>query len=240
MARVQIMVAKSLKTRVLLSADSLHIVRGQGVTERVILDGTATFQLSQGDCVYLNGLSGIGKTTVLLALAHLFPLRAGQLLYCGQTVQTLGFAAWRAEVALLPQKPVIFAGSVQDNLLYPLENIAVQKIRFPSLQPTSQDLKAELQTVGLEDIPLERNAEQLSGGQQARLALIRILLTRPRVLLADEPTASLDATASSWVWQKLAQFCQHGGAVLFTSHVVSSPISAQTLHLDNATLTTTG
>ncbi|MEZ5671365.1 MAG: ATP-binding cassette domain-containing protein [Thiotrichaceae bacterium] len=160
--------------------------------------------------MYLSGLSGIGKTTVLLALAHLFPLRAGQLLYRGQTIQALGFAAWRAEVALLPQKPVIFAGSVQDNLLYPLENIAIQKIRFPSFRPTSQDLAAELQTVGLEDIPLERNAEQLSGGQQARLALIRTLLTRPRILLADGPAANLDSTTSMGL-AKAGTICENVG-----------------------------
>jgi ABC-type transport system involved in cytochrome bd biosynthesis fused ATPase/permease subunit len=231
------MVEKSLIINALLTAKSLHLVRGQGETARVILDGSATFHLSAGDCVHLNGLSGIGKTTLLWALAGLYPLHAGQLTCCGQTMREMGIAAWRANIALLPQKPVIFAGSVQDNLLYPFQNIAIQKSRAQSFsRPALPNLLTELQQIGLEDIPLERHAEQLSGGQQARLALVRALLTRPRVLLADEPTASLDTAASAWVWQQLAQFCQQGGAVLFTSHIVTTSMPLQTLDLNNATL----
>jgi len=231
------MVAKSLKMNALLSANSLHIRRGQGTTASLILNGSASFDLHAGDCVQLKGLSGIGKTTVLWTLASLYPLHAGQLRCDGQTVQQLGFASWRANIALLPQKPVIFAGSVQANLLYPLQNIAVQQTRLPnSWQLSAEQLLVELRQVGLGEIPLEREASQLSGGQQARLALIRTLLTRPRVLLADEPTASLDEMTSSLVWQRLAQFCQQGGAILFTSHAVATTISSKILHLHDATL----
>jgi ABC-type iron transport system FetAB ATPase subunit len=231
------MVEKSLIMNPLLSAKSLHILRGQGTTASLILNGSASFDLCAGDCVHLNGLSGIGKTTVLWTLACLYPLHSGQLYCGGQTVQQLGFAAWRANIALLPQKPVIFAGSVRDNLLYPLENIAIQKTRFRTLLPLSEEvLQAELQQVGLGEIPLEREASQLSGGQQARLTLVRTLLTRPQVLLADEPTASLDETTGSLVWQRLGQFCQQGGAILFTSHAVATTILTKTLYLHDATL----
>jgi|GEM_PF-2349379 ABC-type iron transport system FetAB ATPase subunit len=127
------MVEKSLRMNALLSAKSLHILRGQGMTASLILNGSASFDLGAGDCVHLKGLSGIGKTTVLWTLACLYPLHAGQLRCGGQTVQQLGFAAWRANIALLPQQLVIFAGSIRDNLLYPSENIAIQKTRFHSL-----------------------------------------------------------------------------------------------------------
>lgn len=234
---VQIMVEKSLRMNALLSAKSLHILRGQGITASLILNGSASFNLYTGDCVHLKGLSGIGKTTVLWTLACLYPLHAGQLRCGGQTVQQLGFAAWRANIALLPQQPVIFAGSVRDNLLYPLENISIQKTRFRPLSPLSTEvLQTELQQVGLGEIPLEREASQLSGGQQARLALVRTLLTRPQVLLADEPTASLDETTNLWVWQRLERFCQQGGAILFTNHAVATTILTKTLHLHDATL----
>lgn len=214
----------------LLATEALKIQRGTGNQAQLILNGTqnCAFTLESGNIHYLAGPSGVGKSTLLWTLARLHPLPAGLLWLNGQLHTKIALTRWRAEVALLPQQPVIQPGTVVDNLLYPLRTFQIQKERLKERNeslPTTEKLLTKLESIGLHNIPLERDATSLSGGQQARLALIRLLLTKPKLILADEPTAGLDEEATKLVFDTLHQFCQTGGAVLFTSHVHGEDIN---------------
>ncbi len=203
----------------LLTAKSLKIQRGDGKNTKLILNGNSdcSFTIEAGKLYHLVGASGVGKSTLLWTLARLHPLLNGALQFNGVKHTQIVVAQWRAEIALLPQKPIITTGTVLDNLLYPFHSFKIQQERHKSL-PTTQDLLKELQLVGLHDIALERDAASLSGGQQARLALVRLLLTKPQIILADEPTAGVDNTAADLVFERMLQFCETGGAIIFTSH----------------------
>jgi len=199
-----------------LSAKSIKIQRG----ENVIINNS-NFALKSGQIYHLLGASGTGKSTLLWTLARLHPLVVGTLRFKEQLQIEIPVTRWRAEIALLPQKPVLMtSGTVQENLLYPLQ-FQIQKQRLQKRHaslPTVEDLQTRLDSLGLDEIPLERQASSLSGGQEARLALIRLLLTKPAIILADEPTAGLDKGASALVFKCLQQFCQEGGTVIFSSH----------------------
>jgi putative ABC transport system ATP-binding protein len=199
-----------------LIGESLKIQRGNKL---ILKEGT--LNLESGTFYYLAGASGAGKSTLLWTLARLHPLEAGELRLNGQRHNDIAITRWRAEIALLPQKPVIISGTVADNLLYPLQTFRTQKERLHERHeslPNAEALQQALESVGLHEIPLEREAASLSGGQQARLALIRLLLTKPQLMLADEPTAGVDAAAVELIFNCLARFCELGGTVLFTSH----------------------
>jgi ABC-type multidrug transport system ATPase subunit len=200
----------------LLSANSIKIQRGKNV----ILNNS-DFALESGKFYHLLGASGSGKTTLLWTLARLHPLVTGTLRFKGEI--EIPINRWRAEIALSPQKPVLMmsSGTVQENLLYPLQSFQIQKQRLNERQeslPTKKQLETILYSLGLDDIPLERQASSLSGGQEARLVLIRLLLTKPTIILADEPTAGLDKDAATLVLKCLQQFCKNGGTVIFSSH----------------------
>ncbi len=203
----------------LLTAKSLKIQRGGGKNTKTILNGSSdcSFTIEAGKLYHLDGASGVGKSTLLWSLARLHPLLNGTLQFNDIKHTQIAVAQWRAEIALLPQKPIITTGTVLDNLLYPFHSFLVQQERHKSL-PTIQNLLKELQLVGLHDITLERDAASLSGGQQARLALVRLLLTEPQIILADEPTAGVDNAAADLVFERMLQFCETGGAIIFTSH----------------------
>jgi putative ABC transport system ATP-binding protein len=218
----------------LLTAESLKIQCGDGDGAKLILNGDAncSFTIKTGQFYYLTGPSGVGKSTLLSSLARLHPLSSGVLLLHDLRHTEIAVARWRSEIALLPQRPVIMSGSIADNLLYPLHSFRIQKERLRESLPNGETLERELYSVGLHDIPLEREATSLSGGQQARLALIRLLLTKPKLMLADEPTAGVDEAAAKLVFNRLYQFCETGGSVIMTSHLYGNRIGDTQIQLN--------
>ncbi len=142
----------------------------------------------QGGVLLLGGPSGSGKSTWLALVAGLVAPSAGGLLVAGQALGSLGGLktdAWRAQtIGFLPQKLHLSAAlTVQRNLelAFWAAGVAQDNAR----------IQAALDALGVADLA-QRLPSQLSGGQAQRVALARAVLMRPRVLLADEPTASLD------------------------------------------------
>jgi len=224
---VDVRVASS-ESEAALSATQLHLQRGQKTQAQVILcgDEQCNIHLPAGKLCHLTGKSGSGKSTLLLALARLYPLGAGNLRWHGRPHSSVSVATWRCEVGLLPQTPVMLAGTVAENLRYPVQ-LTHQQQRLSARNIITDDaaLSTLLDKLDL-DIPLNRAATELSGGQQARLALARLLLTEPDVILADEPLAGLDAHSATQVMQCLRAFCRTGGAVLMTAHTHATVLDA--------------
>jgi len=198
----------------LLRATGIVATRRADGRDARVLDGV-DIALEAGDIVELRGPSGSGKTTLLLALARLLPGAGGALELDGELSVSIAPEVWRTRVALLPQRTVLSDGSVGSNLRLPFS----LKVRERASAPDDSELRTALDGVGLDDISLERDARQLSVGQVARVALLRVLLTRPRVLLLDEPDASLDDASAAAVAAMTTRFAGDGGAVLRVSHL---------------------
>jgi len=225
------------KRSALLTAEALKIQQGLGEEKQFILDGSpqCSFTIDAGAFYHLTGPSGVGKSTLLWTLARLHPLSGGLLRWRDQVYTEIAPAQWRTEIALLPQQSVIYSTTVLENLLYPFSYFNHQKQRIKAkdrLPPSIEQLQAELEMVGLSNIPLQRQATGLSGGQQARLALVRLLLTQPQIILADEPTAGADENLAQLILQRLQKFCEQGGAIIFTSHIHGEYIKGRQIFLD--------
>ena len=153
----------------------------------------ADMDVAQGGVLLLGGASGSGKSTWLALAAGLLQASSGELTVAGQDLKQLDRVhsdAWRAKtIGFLPQKLHLSAAlSVSGNLA--LAQWAVgQKADDPKIHEA-------LAALGVGDLS-ERKPSQLSGGQAQRVALARAVLLQPKVILADEPTASLDDAAAS-------------------------------------------
>jgi putative ABC transport system ATP-binding protein len=196
-----------------LKVKNVTLQRGEGQDSKTILT-TGSFELQRGELTHLKGDSGVGKSSLLSALARLIPIQAGDLYLYNQSAQQIAPTQWRQAVAFLPQKPIMFAGTIEENLLYPLQYIKVQQKPLP----THEQLHEQLNLLGLNNINLQQLAHTLSGGQQARLALARLLITQPQIILADEPMANVDADTAEMIYKRLQQFCAEDGVVLITRH----------------------
>ena len=148
-------------------------------------------EAAQGDVLLLTGASGSGKSTWLALVAGLVPASSGSVTVAGQDLQQLDNIhsdAWRAKtIGFLPQKLHLSAAlTVRGNL---------ELAQWAAGQKTDGKRIAEaLTALGVGDLS-ERKPSQLSGGQAQRAALARATLLQPKVILADEPTASLDDEA---------------------------------------------
>lgn len=170
----------------------------------------ADVDLPQGGTLLLRGNSGAGKSTWLALAAGLLTATGGQITVAGQDLTALGGAArdaWRARaLGFLPQRLHLTpALTVAGNL---------GLVYFAAGLPQDDDaIRRALQSLGVLE-RAQRRPGQLSGGQAQRVALARAVLLEPRVILADEPTASLDDEAAGSALQLLQDSARQCGATL--------------------------
>lgn len=166
--------------------------------------------LPQGGVVLLKGPSGCGKSTWLALAAGLLRPAGGSIVVAGQdlaALQQLGTDAWRARaIGFLPQKLHL------SEALTVAANLALAQWAAGVADDPAAVARA-LQALGLADLAARRPS-QLSGGQAQRVALARAVLLRPRVILADEPTASLDDGTARAALELLAGTASQLGASL--------------------------
>lgn len=171
--------------------------------------------VAQGAVLLLRGPSGCGKSTWLALVAALVRPTAGSLTVAGQaldTIKSVAADAWRAgAIGFLPQRLHLSAA------LSVYQNLAMAQ--WAAGQPEDAPrIHAALQALGMQDLA-PRKPGQLSGGQAQRVALARAVLLQPQVILADEPTASLDdAAAADAVGLLLATAKAQGATLVIATH----------------------
>jgi cell division transport system ATP-binding protein len=174
-----------------------------------------SFGIAQGEFAFIAGHSGAGKSTLLKLIPAIERPTSGTVLVNGQNVGALKKGAvpyLRRNLGLVFQdQKLLYDRSVFDNVMLPLA--------FGELsgREAARRARAALEKVGL--LARERaNPIQLSGGEQQRLAIARAVVNRPAVLIADEPTANLDADSAAGVLEIFAAFNQVGVTVLVATH----------------------
>jgi ATP-binding cassette subfamily C protein LapB len=158
-----------------------------------------TFQ--PGETVAIMGPVGSGKSTLLKLLAGLHPPGKGQLLLDGVDVTQISPADFRAQVAWVSQDPVLFRGSLRENLLIAAPQIPEERL-LQVLRLTGVQQLANQHPQGL-DMPLGENGQALSGGQRQMVALARALLSPARLVLLDEPTSAFDEASEQQLLRAL-------------------------------------
>ena len=174
-----------------------------------------TFAVEAGEFAFVTGHSGAGKSTLLKLIPAIERPTSGSVVVNGQNVGALKRAALpylRRNLGLVFQdQKLLYDRSVFDNVMLPLA-IGGQPPR-----EAARRVRAALDKVGL--LARERaNPIELSGGEQQRLAIARAVVNRPGVLVADEPTANLDAESAARILDIFVSFHQVGVTVLVATH----------------------
>jgi ATP-binding cassette subfamily B protein len=189
--------------------------------ERVLHD--VTFEVEPGELVALVGPSGAGKTTIASLVARLYDASSGAVLVGGVDVRDLRLASLRRAIGVVTQDPHLFHDSVLANLLYARPEATVEEIEAACRAARIHDLVASLPD-GYDTVVGERGY-RLSGGEKQRLAIARLLLADPAIVILDEATAHLDSESEAAIQAALDEALA-GRTSLVIAHRLSTIVRA--------------
>lgn len=194
-----------------------------------------SFEVENGEMVFLTGHSGAGKSTLLKLIAAIERPNSGSVLVNGQNIKSLKGAALpylRRNLGLVFQDhKLLLDRNVFDNVLLPLHICGFDH------REAAKRVRAALDKVGLLNRE-KSNPIALSGGEQQRLCIARAIVNRPSILLADEPTGNLDTEYAVEIMRIFKSFHQVGVTLLISTHdeAILQKFPARTLHLKQGEL----
>ena len=220
-------------------AMALHDVRGevvfenvrfQYVPERWALDGVS-FRAQPGQLVAFVGPSGAGKTTIMQLVPRFYDPQEGRISLDGHDLRDLTLGSLRASIGIVAQETFLFHTTIAENL------------RYANVQATHAQLEAACKAAniydfivglpdGFETVVGERGLK-LSGGERQRVAIARVLLKDPRVLILDEATSSLDSTSEMLI-QAALEPLMRGRTSHVIAHRLSTVMRADVIHVVDA------
>ena len=182
-----------------------------------VLDGVS-LEIAAGEKVALVGASGGGKSTLVQIILGLYPAKSGELYFDGVNIRDIGLDVVRENVATVLQHPAMLNDSVRENLCLgrELDDATLwQAVEIAQLRNVIEDMPNGLDTI------IGRSGIRLSGGQRQRLAIARIILSDPKVVILDEATSALDTETEARLHDAMHAFLQNR-TTLIIAHRLSA------------------
>ncbi len=182
--------------------------------EKPVLQGV-NLAIGAGQTVAFVGPSGAGKTTICSLLPRFYEVTAGRITIDGTDIRDMTLASLRSQIGIVQQDVFLFAGTVRENIEYGRLGASEEEIMEAARRARLTELIAELPN-GLDTVVGERGVK-LSGGQKQRLAIARIFLKNPPILILDEATSALDTQTERAIQQSLSELAV-GRTTLVIAH----------------------
>lgn len=178
-----------------------------------------SLNVQPGETIALVGESGAGKTTVLnLVIGFLLPT-GGCLQIDGYDITQLHLQSYRCHISVVPQEPVLFTGTIRENITYGLPDVSEDKL-WEVIDAAHLREMVESLPEGLETKMSEHGAN-LSGGQRQRISIARALIRDPEVIVLDEATSALDSVSEKKIQQALQRLTK-GRTTFIVAHRLST------------------
>ena len=156
-----------------------------------------SFSVHEGETIGIIGPTGSGKSTLVNLVPRFYDATKGQVLAGGQDVTRIPMAKLRQMIAVVPQKALLFTGTIQENLRWGDKQADMEEIYRAAKAACADEFVTKLPE-GYDTL-LGQGGVNLSGGQKQRLSIARALLKKPRILILDDCTSALDATTEAQV-----------------------------------------
>ncbi len=186
--------------------------------EDSVLDGFS-LDVKAGETIALVGESGAGKTTVLNLLIGFIKPLDGRLLVDGKDINDINLRSMRRFISVVPQSPILFTGTIRDNITYGMENVSDEEVMRAVEAANLKSLIARLPK-GL-DTMLDEHGANLSGGQRQRISIARAVIRNPKVIILDEATSALDTISEKEIQDALEKLIR-GRTTFIVAHRLST------------------
>ena len=177
--------------------------------------------IEAGSTVALVGASGCGKSTLVSLLERFYDVDSGSVLLDGEDIRSLSVSWLRQQIGLVSQEPVLFSGSIADNIRYGKPDASIEEVERAAKQANAHIFITGF-SEGYETQVGERGV-QLSGGQKQRIAIARAIVRNPRILILDEATSALDTASEAVVQAALDELVkQRSRTTIIIAHRLST------------------
>jgi ATP-binding cassette subfamily C protein len=196
------------------SVENVSFSYGEGLA---VLDGVS-LSIAEGEKVALVGASGGGKSTLVQIILGLYPADSGELYFDGVNLKDIGLDIVRENVATVLQQPAMFNDTVRENLCLGRvidDDTVWQALEIAQLRKVVEEMPEQLNSI------IGRSGIRLSGGQRQRLAIARMILADPKVVILDEATSSLDTETEALLHEAMHAFLKNR-TTLIIAHRLSA------------------
>lgn len=184
--------------------------------EKNILEGI-NFKCEKGKVTAIVGGTGSGKSTVINLIPRFYDVTEGQVLVDGQDVSTYPQADLRKKIGFVPQRSILFSGTIADNLRYGKED-ATEEEMWDALKIAQSDAFVREKEGGLE-YEVEQGGQNFSGGQKQRLSIARAVTRRPEIYIFDDSFSALDFKTDSKLRKALAEVTQESIVIIVAQRI---------------------
>ena len=178
-----------------------------------------SLEIQPGQKVALVGRTGAGKSTLASLVLRFFDPQQGTVTIDGHELRDVTLHSLRAQVTLMLQEPILFRGSVADNIRFARPDATLDEVKAAARLAEAEPFILELP--GGYDALLGQDGQTLSGGQRQRLSLARALLRQAPIVILDEPTSALDVATEAVVWQNVETLLS-GRTAIIIAHRLST------------------
>lgn len=189
------------------------------------------FTVKKGETVGIIGGTGAGKSTLVQLIPRLYDVVSGAVKIAGKNVKEYKIEELRKKIGIVPQKAVLFKGSIRDNLKFGNENATDEEI-YRALE-IAQALEVVERKPGKLNFEISQGGMNLSGGQRQRLTIARALVKQPEILILDDSASALDYATDAKLRKALKECTDHMTVFLVSQRAASIQHADQILVLDD-------
>ncbi|EJS76130.1 ABC transporter ATP-binding protein [Bacillus cereus] len=193
-----------------------------------------TFSIRKGEKVGIIGSTGSGKSTLTKLLPRLYDVDQGEIRIDGIDIKTYDLQKLRASIGFVPQKALLFSGSIEDNLRYGKEDATHEELEVAASSACATEFINKLEDSY--HYKLTQGATNLSGGQKQRVSIARALVRKPSILILDDSTSAVDAKSEANIQSALRTEYKGTTTLLIASKISSIMDADKILVLDNGEL----
>ncbi|SDX56788.1 ABC transporter ATP-binding protein [Paenibacillus sp. CF384] len=197
-----------------------------------------TLDCQPGETIGIIGSTGSGKSTLVNLIPRFYDAASGTVEVDGQDVRNIELKSLREQIAIVPQKAVLFSGTIRENLLWGKENASHEEVELAARMAQAHDFIMDCPE-GYDTL-LGQGGVNLSGGQKQRVSIARALIRQPSILILDDCTSAVDTSTESRIKEALREYAQGLTCILIAQRMSSVMDADRIIVLDNGQIVGSG